>query len=82
LGGFKIISSIKHGTEIEETRDKVITAIHDDLARFKLWSGNIGAHRTGRSSLDHRLRDSSRLREQVAKLLDELAKSLYEGKLT
>ncbi|KAH7310916.1 hypothetical protein B0I35DRAFT_439884 [Stachybotrys elegans] len=80
LGGFKSISSNYHSTELEESKETVVTAIQDELARFKLWSGNIGAHRTGRSSLDHRLRDSSRLREQVVRLLDELAKSLDEVK--
>ena len=81
LGGFESIASAHHGMELDESREKTITVINDELARFKLWSGNIGAHRMGRSSLDHRLRDSSRLREQVARLLDELATSLDEGML-
>ncbi|RYP19184.1 hypothetical protein DL765_003499 [Monosporascus sp. GIB2] len=78
LGGFESIASAHPGMQLDESREKIITAINDELARFKLWSGNIGAHRAGRSSLDYRLRDSSRLREQVAKLLDELTQSLDE----
>ena len=31
-------------------------AVIDYNGRFRVWSGNIGAHQTGKSSLDHRLR--------------------------
>lgn len=44
----------------------------DENTRFKVWSGNIGAHRSGVSSLDYRLRDSSHIRNQVTSLLEEL----------
>ncbi|RSL88315.1 hypothetical protein CEP52_015257 [Fusarium oligoseptatum] len=47
-------------------------SIRDEQTRFKVWSGNIGAHRTGMSSLDHRLRDSSNIRNQVVNLLLDL----------
>ncbi|KAH7159711.1 hypothetical protein B0J13DRAFT_616516 [Dactylonectria estremocensis] len=46
--------------------------VRDQQTRFKVWSGNIGAHRTGMSSLDHRLRDSSHSRNQVGSLLRDL----------
>ncbi|KAI8674570.1 C2H2-type domain-containing protein [Fusarium keratoplasticum] len=46
--------------------------VRDEQSRFKVWSGNIGAHRTGSSSLDHRLRDSSNIRNQVINLLRDL----------
>ncbi|RYO82529.1 hypothetical protein DL766_007583 [Monosporascus sp. MC13-8B] len=73
LGGFETITSGCSRAELDGSKERTIAAINDELSRFKLWSGNIGAHRTGRSSLDYRLRDSSRLREQVGKLLDDLA---------
>ncbi|KAI8681049.1 C2H2-type domain-containing protein [Fusarium keratoplasticum] len=47
-------------------------SVRDERTRFKVWSGNIGAHRTGMSSLDHRLRDSSNIRNQVVNLLLDL----------
>ncbi|KAI1317442.1 hypothetical protein F5Y16DRAFT_392754 [Xylariaceae sp. FL0255] len=50
----------------------------NEFARFKLWSGNIGAHRKGRSSLDGRLRDASHLRDLVNNLLTDLQGSLND----
>ncbi|KAI0438667.1 hypothetical protein F4803DRAFT_534152 [Xylaria telfairii] len=50
----------------------------DEFARFKLWSGNIGAHRKGRSSLDWRLRDASHLRDLVVNLLTDLKSTLHD----
>ncbi|KAK3361288.1 hypothetical protein B0T24DRAFT_652984 [Lasiosphaeria ovina] len=46
--------------------------LRDEQTRFKVWSGNIGAHRTGTSSLDYRLRDASHIKNQVASLLRDL----------
>lgn len=57
-------------------------AIDDASGRFKIWSSNIGAHRTGRRSLDHRLRDASHLQENVLMLLSGLAESLVDGRLS
>lgn len=43
------------------------------LARFKLWAGTLGAHRTsGTRSLEYRLRDASSIREHLVSLLQEL----------
>ncbi|KAF3397311.1 hypothetical protein DPV78_007972 [Talaromyces pinophilus] len=44
----------------------------DELGRLRVWSGNIGAHQTGQSSLDYRLRDASHLREETRRLLSRL----------
>lgn len=52
----------------------------DKFDRFKLWSQNIGAHRTGRSSLDYRLRDASNLRNQAIDLVGDLSQALEDGK--
>lgn len=51
----------------------------DEFDRFKLWAGNIGAHRQGQSSLDYRLRDASHIRERVLQLLAELQEAILEG---
>ncbi|KAK4229267.1 hypothetical protein QBC38DRAFT_508389 [Podospora fimiseda] len=36
----------------------------NELSRFKVWCGNMGAHRSGMSSLDYRLRDAIHLKDQ------------------
>lgn len=51
----------------------------DKLDRFKLWSQNIGAHHTGRRSLDYRLRDASNLRYQAIDLVGGLIQALDDG---
>ena len=53
----------------------------DELGRFRVWASNAGAHRTGRVSLDHRLREASHIHAHVTELLGELNKDLREGKL-
>ena len=58
----------------------VTRTISNEYARFKIWSSNIGAHRTGRSSLDYRLRDSSHLQDHVFRLLKSLLENLNDGK--
>ena len=50
----------------------------DELGRLRLWAANIGAHRTGQSSLEFRLKDSSHIREQVANLLLDLGQTFQE----
>lgn len=44
-------------------------ALTDAMGRFQIWSANIGAHQKGRSSLDHRLRETSHVRDRVIDLL-------------
>ena len=48
--------------------------LEDELGRFKIWAGNIAAHRPAHSrrSLEYRLRDSSGLQEMVLSLLQDL----------
>jgi hypothetical protein len=66
--------------DVREEFRPLSSAINDALGRFKIWSSNIGAHRSGRRSLDHRLRDASHLREHVLRLLSGLAENLGDGK--
>ncbi|KAF1951152.1 hypothetical protein CC80DRAFT_425360, partial [Byssothecium circinans] len=47
-------------------------AISDELGRFRLWCGNVGAHKRGRSSLDYKLREASHIRDRVTNLLENL----------
>ena len=51
----------------------------NEFGRFRVWAGNAGAHRTGRVSLDHRLREASHVYDELTKLLGELRKNLEEG---
>ncbi|KAL8365355.1 hypothetical protein RB595_004250 [Gaeumannomyces hyphopodioides] len=53
--------------------------IKDEQTRFKVWAGNIGAHKTGTSSLDYRLRDASPIKDQVISLLEELVDLLDQA---
>jgi hypothetical protein len=51
----------------------------DELGRFRVWAGNVGAHRSGRVSLDYRLREARDMREGVCDLLDYLKIILERG---
>jgi len=66
----------KAGNETDET---LPTQFGEEFGRFKVWSSNIGAHQTGPSSLDYRLRESKTLQIRVSELLDSLKESLERG---
>lgn len=47
--------------------------VRDQLGRFRVWVGNMGAHhRGGRMSLDYKLEEASHIRSAVTELLEEL----------
>jgi hypothetical protein len=54
-------------------------ALEDEIGRFRVWSGNLGALQKGHSSLDYRLRDSPLLSGNALKLLEELADNVNEA---
>lgn len=56
-----------------------LVALQDELGRFRVWAGNVGAHQSGRTSLDHRLREASQVHKQVTDLLSDLGRALQEG---
>lgn len=56
-----------------------LSDVKDELGRFGIWSGDIGAHRTDRSSLSYRLRDASHLKVVVIGLLADLEEALRDG---
>lgn len=62
-----------------QARPEVIT---DEFARFKIWAGNIAAHRKGRRSLEYRLRDAIHLKVETHNLLKALEDSLAGGKFS
>ncbi|RYP77533.1 hypothetical protein DL771_001106 [Monosporascus sp. 5C6A] len=78
LAAFKAVSSAAAG--IDGGKDPTVQVISNEVSRLRLWAGNIGAHRRGRSSLDYRLRDASTLRVQVIRLLENLQDSLDDAR--
>lgn len=48
----------------------------DELGRLRIWAGNIGAHQTGQSSLEYRLRDASHLKNETIKILQRMLQGL------
>ena len=73
----KFIEDIRH---LQKTngRDIVAGPWEDELGRLRVWAANIGAHQTGQSSLDFRLRDASHVREQIIKLLQGLLRRIQD----
>jgi len=57
------------------------SAVNDELGRFRIWAGNIGALSVGRGSLDYRLRDADYLHTNVISLLEDLKETLHDGLL-
>ncbi|KAK1775129.1 hypothetical protein QBC45DRAFT_480854, partial [Copromyces sp. CBS 386.78] len=85
LGGFRSLNdsltavvpdSDRGGDDIPED---LRPSIKNELGRFRVWVANLGAHRTGKSSLDYRLRDASNIRTQVINLLNDLFECLQDG---
>ncbi len=56
------------------------STVEDELGRFKIWAGNIGALQRDSRSLDYRLREASQVGDQVTKILQHLEISLRECK--
>ena len=56
------------------------TFVQDELGRFRVWLGNVGAHRSGRISLDYRLREAANTRDSVLELLADLGDNIREGR--
>lgn len=68
---------------IEASNNQAIAQrLSNEFGRLRIWAGNSGAHRSGRVSLDHRLREASHLHEELTKLLGELHQDLEEGGLS
>ncbi|KAI4177640.1 MAG: hypothetical protein LQ343_000103 [Gyalolechia ehrenbergii] len=50
----------------------------DEKGRLRIWASNIGAHQTGQSSLDFRLRDAPHIHQQLIDLLGDFIGAIYE----
>jgi hypothetical protein len=62
-----------------DNRQESFDGFIEEYGRFKIWLGNLAAHRSGRGSLDSRLEDASHLANQITQLLQGLQESLDEG---
>lgn len=80
LESFDSVLSDRAEVEGKVGESLFLSKIKDEQDKFKVWSGNIGAHRKGMSSLDYRLRDASNLRKEVESLLEDLLEALTDGK--
>ncbi|KAF2126814.1 hypothetical protein P153DRAFT_70755 [Dothidotthia symphoricarpi CBS 119687] len=79
FNGFQIVYNGLVNAELHIKGKLPPGVVNDEVGRFRLWCGNIGAHRSGRSSLDHRLREASHIRDQVLELLRDLITVLQEA---
>lgn len=52
----------------------------EEAGRLRMWARNVGAHRQGKVSLDHRLREASQVRSMVAQILQDIKRFLNQGK--
>ncbi|KAH7242650.1 hypothetical protein BKA59DRAFT_546922 [Fusarium tricinctum] len=78
----RILASFKTLTSTLQYDHAHASQISSSLARFKLWAGNLGAHRkSGSRSLEYRLRDASHIRKLVISLLQDLCRSIEQGTL-
>ena len=74
------ISFYKLLQALETLNDQAVTQrLLDEFGRFRVWAGNAGAHRTGRVSLDYRLREASHIHKKLMKFLQELNTYLEKG---
>ncbi|KAM0553411.1 hypothetical protein ACHAPJ_007426 [Fusarium lateritium] len=79
LQSFQTVTSLAP-TSCDVSYQEPLTSISEEEARFKVWSGNIGAHNSGRRSLQYRLRDASHLQKQIVALLGDLIDLLEDAK--
>ena len=77
LAAFRVLA--EPGLELEFPQPWIQPRLQDEQTKFKVWAGNLGAHKTGTSSLDYRLRDASPIKDQVIDLLKELCDLLDQA---
>jgi hypothetical protein len=64
----------------EQSESILLASLGDEHGRLRVWGRNSGADRTGRGSLDDRLRNNVRIRDMVAQMLESLYSCLVKGK--
>lgn len=81
LSSFKRMLASIIEKEPELSHEITSSEVSDTIGRFRVWRSNIGAHKTGRSSLEYRLRDASHIRERAQALLQSLIDFIKDGEL-
>jgi hypothetical protein len=79
----KVLSNVLSDQLLQSSeclQDVPLALWQDELGRFRVWAANIGAHQTGRSGLDHRLRDASDIKKQILQLLNRLQRLIQDLK--
>ncbi|KAF8418442.1 hypothetical protein EV426DRAFT_707592 [Tirmania nivea] len=63
---------------LDSAKALALQLVQDQIGRFRVWAGNMGAHHPARSrmSLDHKLKEASHIHDMVVELLEELNTSL------
>lgn len=81
---FQQLCTLLSEPEFRYTSEILPADIEDELGRFQLWAANIGAlqPRNWTTSLEYRLRDSSRTRLQVMGFLEDIRGSLEDSTYT
>lgn len=81
IRSFDRLCNLLRVSESEFSGQISLLALQDEIGRFRVWAGNVGAHQGGRTSLDHRLREASQVYGQVTELLSDLSRALQEGEV-
>lgn len=78
---FEQLCTVLNDTACERRAALASYAVEDQLARFRIWAGNIGAfhHPPSNASLDYRLREAPTIATQVHDYLDDLKDCLVTG---
>ena len=58
IRAFQILTDALSASDSKSTEEVDSDALEDEIGRFRVWAGNLGALQKGHSSLDYRLRDS------------------------
>lgn len=77
--GFQTLSSALNDSDGKWAHLIDYEGLQDEIGRFRVWSGNLGALQKGHSSLDYRLRDSPLLSSNALKFLKDLEDNINEA---
>lgn len=81
--GFKTLSNSCQDSTQEPQCQISHSMVCDELGRYKIWAGNLGALQEAYSptSLDYRLKAQPKIENQIIELLEDLEETLEEGRL-
>ena len=88
IGSFENITTVVNNlatpeldSDTHEMKELALQRVRDQIGRFRVWAGNMGAHHRAdsRMSLDYKLKEASRVHNMVLELLEELNSSLLEA---